>query len=588
MIAVGRLRALGSTASLAVVAALGLPQVAGAQTVGYDNVGSDTSSDPTVTANADADTNKPARSSKRGGKGNGRGNGAKHIDVVPYIELDQIVTADITPGSDVLTYTQAVVGVDATIAGRNNALSASVRYAHQIGWGKKANDGDQISGIARGYTRIAPGLTVEAGALATRTNSYGGTSSGIGSSSLGGGSFGGNQTVYSVYAGPALTQRVGDLNISASYRLGYTKVTQDGDRSVGSFDTFDESIVQVADLEAGFSPGTLLPVGVGVAASGYQENISNLDQRVRDFQARALVTVPVSRTVQVVGAVGYEDVEVSSRDAKRNADGTPMVGSDGRYVTDKSSPRQISYDVSGLIWDVAVMWRPSPRTSLSAHIGRRYGSISYGGNLSYAPSDRSQLSISVYDNISGYGGQVNRLLGELSDDFEAVRDPVTGQLQGCVATLDGNNCLSGVLGSLRSSTFRARGVTASYSIQIGRRLSAGIGVGYDRRNYIAAQGTVLASANGVIDENTWLAAYIGGQLSRRDGWSANTYVRWVSTNDLVSGDETGYGASASYYRNFLPRLRGTVAVAIDGVSSNTPSIDDIWSASALAGLRYSF
>lgn len=567
----------GGVASLAVMAMLCAPQAASAQSLGYDNVGGD-GGDAAAQASTDGDAYKPAKANKRGGKGTG----SKRIDVVPYIELDQIVTADISPGSDVLTYTQAVVGVDASITGRNNGLSASVRYAHQIGWGKEASDGDQISGIARGYTTILPGLTVQAGALATRTNSYGGSISG------GGSSIGGDEKVYSVYAGPSLTQRIGDLDVSANYRFGYTKVDQNGDRSLGSFDTFDESIVQVADLEAGFAPGTLLPVGVGVAASGYQEDISNLDQRVRDLQARALVTVPVSRTVRVVGALGYEDVEVSSRDAVRNADGTPVVGSDGRYVTDKSSPRQIAYDVSGLIWDVAVMWRPSPRTSLSAHFGRRYGTVSYGGNLAYAPTDRSQLSISVYDNVAGFGGQVNRLLDSLPDDFEAVRDPVSGELQGCVSTLEGNNCLTGVLGSLRSSTFRARGVTASYSMKIGHRLSAGIGVGYDRRNYIAAEGTVLASANGVVDENTWVAAYISGQLGRNAGWSANAYAKWVSTTDSVTGDETGYGASASYYRNFLPRLRGTVAIGVDGVSSKTPSIDDIWSATALAGLRYSF
>lgn len=120
-----------------------------------------------------------------------------------------------------------------------------------------------------------------------------------------------------------------------------------------------------------------------------------------------------------------------------------MIGSDGRYETDKSAPRVLAYDVNGLTWDVAVMWRPSRRTSLSAHVGRRYGATNFGGTLSYAPDDRKQLSIAVYNNIAGYGGQLNRLINELPDDFEAVRDPVTGDLTGCVDTLEGNNCLSG-------------------------------------------------------------------------------------------------------------------------------------------------
>lgn len=564
-----------SGASLALLGAMLAPQAAGAQSLGYDSVSG--GGDSASTAEGATDVYKPRART-------GRGTGAKRIDISPYIEIDQIVTADLSPGSDVLTYTQAVVGVDATISGRHNALAASVRYAHQIGWGKKASDGDQISGILRGYTTLLPGLTIEAGALATRTS---GNGSGVGGRSLGGGAIGGDQTLYSVYAGPSFVTRMGDLDFSANYRIGYTKI-DNGDDGGLNVDTFDNSLVQVADIETGFAPGTLLPVGIGVAGSGYQEDISNLDQRVRDLQARALVTVPVGRTLQVVGAVGYEDVKVSSRDAKRDGDGNPIVGSDGRYVTDKSSPRQIAYETNGLIWDVAVMWRPSQRTSLSAHVGRRYGTVSYGGTLAYAPSDRSQLSVSVYDNVAGYGGQVNRILGDLPDDFEAVRDPVSGELQGCVSSLEGNNCLSGVLGSLRSSTFRARGVTASYSMKIGRRLSAGIGAGYDRRKYIAAAGTVLASANGVVDENTWVAAYVAGDLGRSAGWSANAYAKWVSTAGGLYGDETGYGASASYYRMFTPRLRGTLAVAIDGASYKNASIDDIWTASALAGLRYNF
>lgn len=254
----------------------------------------------------------------------------------------------------------------------------------------------------------------------------------------------GATNVYSVYGGPSFRTRAGDVDFAANYRAGFTKVEQ-SDAFVATpggaaADVFDKSVTQIADIEAGVAPYVIAPVGLGAAGSFYQEDISNLDQRVRDMQARALVTVPVSRTVQVVGAIGYEDVEVSSRDALRDADGNPVIGSDGRYKTDKSVPRELAYDVSGLTWDVAVMWRPSRRTSLSAHFGRRYGSTSFGGNLAYAPDDRSQLSVTVYDNVSGFGGQLNRALDQLPDDFVAVRDPVTGELRGCVSSLDGSNC----------------------------------------------------------------------------------------------------------------------------------------------------
>ncbi|MGO4168695.1 preprotein translocase subunit YajC [Novosphingobium sp. YAF33] len=561
-------------AALTAVAALPVQ----AQTMGYDQVG----------AGSD-EAASPADSPSGGGKpGRGeRGKGTRRLEVTPYIEIDQIVDAQLSPGNDVLTYTQLAAGVDLGISGRNNAASASVRYERYIGWGRKAQDGDAISGIVRGYATITPGLTLEAGALATQARVQNGGSA----LSAGLTNDGTRTNIYSVYGGPSFKTRAGDVDFSANYRAGFTKVEQpDAYVAVpggAAGDLFDKSVTQVADVEAGVAPHVVAPVGLGVAGSIYQEDVSNLDQRVRDMQARALVTVPVSRTVQVVGALGYEDVEVSSRDAVRDADGNPVVGRDGRYVTDKSAPRELAYDVSGLLWDVAVMWRPSRRTSLSAHIGRRYGSTSFGGTLAYAPDDRSQLSVGVYDSVSGFGGQLGRALDQLPDDFVAVRDPVTGELRGCVISLDGNNCVSGALGSVRSAVYRGRGIAASYSREIGR-LNAGIGAGYDRRDFIAGRNTVLAAADGVIDENWWIAAYVSGQLGRDAGWSANVYANWLTSTDALTGNVEGYGATLGYYRMLARRLRATMALGIDGVTRNDPLYDDYWTASALAGVRYSF
>ena len=190
---------------------------------------------------------------------------------------------------------------------------------------------------------------------------------------------------------------------------------------------------------------------MGVGAGWNRQDISNLDQRIDDRYVRGDVTLPVSPNVALVGGVGYEDVEVSSRDALRDADGEPIIGSDGRLVTDESGPRQIAYETDGLIWDVGVMWRPSNRTSLEAHVGRRYGSTTYYGSLSYAPSVNSSLNVSVYDNITGFGGQLTNALDLLGSDFQAARNPISGDLGGCVIGAEGNNCALAQLNSLRSS-----------------------------------------------------------------------------------------------------------------------------------------
>ncbi|MDE8653537.1 preprotein translocase subunit YajC [Novosphingobium album (ex Liu et al. 2023)] len=574
----------GRFLALAALAACALPSFASAQSIGYGDLGGSGASGSPDGDEADAATPREAGRSAHGPRSR---RGAKAVEIVPYIEAAQVVDAELSPGDEVLTYSRLAAGVDAGVSGQHNAAAVSLRYERRFGWGKKAEDSDFLSGVARGYTTITPGVTIEAGGLATRS-SVEQVNSALASA------LGDNDAVtqvYSVYAGPSLATRAGDVTIGANYRFGYTRVEQPDayvpTPGAPANDIFDHSTVHVADVEAGVAPGTVLPVGLGAAGSFYQEDISNLDQRVRDMQARAIVTVPLSRTVQATGALGYEDVEISSRDAVRDATGAPVIGKDGRYKTDKSAPRVLAYDTDGLIWDVGVMWRPSPRTSLTAHVGRRYGSTSYTGTLTYMPTRRSTLSLAVYDNIAGFGGQVNRAIGDLPTDFDAVRDPLSGDLRGCVASLQGNNCLSGALGSVRSATFRARGVVASYAVDLGR-ITTGVGAGYDRRKFIAAPGTILASANGTIDENYWLAAYLNGEIDQHSGFSTNLYANWLKSGDVLFGDTSSLGATAAYYRTLTDHLHATAAVGIDGTTYDDGLIDDLWTASALVGLRYSF
>lgn len=501
-----------------------------------------------------------------------------------YIEAAQIVDAELSPGNETLTYSTIAAGVDANLDGRNNDASLSLRYERRFGHGR-AEDSDTVSGLGRASIAIAPRtLTVEAGVLAEKTSVENNGGAVVGS--LRGQT---DSQVYSMYAGPSLTTHVGAAKVDAHYRIGYTKVTEPDALSVAPgadpVDVFDESVVHDAQVHIGTRPHEALPVGIGAGAGYFQEDISNLDQRVRDVHARVDVTVPITQDLALVGGIGYEDVEVSSRDALRDGAGNAVIGSDGRLVTDEASPRQIAYETSGLIWDAGVMWRPSARTQLEAHVGRRYGSTSYFGSFSWAPSARQSVNVAVYDSVSGFGGQVNRALAKLPTQFQAVRNPLTGDITGCVVALEGGTCLGGALGSIRSATFRARGVAATWGVDTGR-LQFGLGAGYDQRKFMAAPGTILAVANGVIDENYWLTAYFNGELDRRSSFSTNVYANWLQSGFAGAGDASALGATAAYNRSLTNRLSATVAVGLDGVSRETE--DDLWTASALAGVRYTF
>src|SRR3546814_16344225 len=91
--------------------------------------------------------------------------------------------------------------------------------------------------------------------------------------------------------------------------------------------------------------------------------------------------MPIGPTVALLGGVGYEDIEIGQRDPLLDADGVPVRDANGRFVTDKSSPRRLSFDTDGLIWDAGVMWRPSRRTSLPARVGARQGATPTTGRF---------------------------------------------------------------------------------------------------------------------------------------------------------------------------------------------------------------
>ena len=512
-----------------------------------------------------------------------------HTTVTPYIEADQVLTSELSPGGDSVTYTSVAAGVDATVVGRNSAVSASVRYERHIDESKGGSDGDTVSGVVRASVALVPhAVTVEAGALASRA-SFDGDGKAFAGGLVGHDSSSGQ--IYSAYVGPSVETQVGDLQVEGHYRFGYTKVEEPDSLAVsvaglGPIDLADESTTHNAQARVGFRPNIVLPVGVGIGGMWNEQDVANLDQRVRDRNVRGDVTVPVSPTLALAGGVGYEDVEVSSRDARRDASGAPVIGQDGRYVTDHSRPRTIAYQTDGLIWDAGVLWRPSKRTSLEAYVGRRYDSTTYYGNFSYAPNSRESVNVSVYDGISSFGGVITDRLAGLPAEFTAVRNALSGDIGGCVASLKGGSCIGGTLGSLESAAFRSRGVSASYAVKLGRT-TAGLGVGYDRRRFIAAPGTVLASADGVVDETWWGAVYVATKVDERSGvnFSANQTL-FDSGFAGTGGRAVGYSASLAYYRQIIAGLAGTAAVGIDGLKQQT--LPDIVSASALAGLRYSF
>lgn len=575
------------------VAVLALTLAAGtahAQSLPYSDPGDSESISGGDGAPADSGDTTRSRGSRGRERSMGNAGGSGRMKIQPYIELSQSVLARLEPVHETLTYSSVAVGVDMSLTGRRTEGAVSVRYERRFAESGNIASNDTVSGLARVRHDLIPRqLTIEAGGLATRTTFDASGASRLGSVRTG------DQVaqVYSVYAGPAVSTHMGEVAVKGSYLVGYTKVNTPRLPVTGlppgqpqpQGDIFNHSVAQSAQVSAGVAPGTVLPIGLTASAGYNQEDIANLDQRVRELRAGVQATLPVNSELALIGDVGWQDVKVSSRDAVRGPGGVPVVGSDGRYVTDKSKPRQIAYDVTGLTWDVGVMWRPSRRTSLSAFVGRRYDSMTYYGSLSYTPNARNALQVDVFDAVSGFGSTVGNAVRGLPTDFTTDRNPFSGDISGCAAGAQSGGCVNGALGSIASAAFRTRGVSASYSHMAGK-LRMGLGAGYLRRKFIGAQGTVLASANNRTDQTFYVNGQISGPIDRLTAFTVGVYDSWYNSGVSDLADVNAIGINAGFTRQITRRLVGSAAVGLD--SLNRKVLADELVATGQVGLRYNF
>ncbi len=506
------------------------------------------------------------------------------IEFKPYIEAQQVLVADLKNGGDVLTYSTVAAGVDASVQTRGAEAQVNVRYERLIAYDNGVDDQDIFSGLARGSVVVSPGLSFEAGGIAARSKV---DSRGPSPTNLVGNPDNVTQ-VYSVYAGPTVATQIGDLQVNAAYRVGYTKVEarDAGNLPAGQtpISSFDDSISHSANASIGMQPGAL-PIGWSVGVGYDREDADQLDQRYEGKYVRGDITVPITRSFAVVGGIGYEDIEVSERDAVRDAAGDPVLDTDGRLVTDSNSPRLTAYKEDGIIWDAGVMWRPSPRTSLSATVGQRYGSETYTGSFTYQPSKEFAVNVSAYDTVSGFGNFLNDNLASLPTQFRANRNPLSGDLGGCAFGETGGFCFNDALQTASNAAFRTRGVSAAISGKV-NRWDTGVAVGYSRRKFLTSSVGAQAQLDGLVDQNYFAVAYLGTDIDRKSRFDTNAYFNYFDPGFVGASNVLAAGINAAYYRQIYRGLSATAAVGLDAY--NQEDFDSELTGSALVGLRYSF
>jgi hypothetical protein len=540
-----------------------------------------TAADGTSATPASDQTSKGAA----GTSGSG-GKPRKRTRIVPYIEIDQTIYDQTAPYSQVVTYTTLAAGADMLINSRSTTGVATIRYEHHFSETRAQGSSDTLTGIARTQTQIIPHtLMFDFAGLAARTaiaangSTYLNPVDNVGSI----------YQIWSLYGGPSLQTHAGILGIKAAYDLGYNEIDQ-----IRSFvpagggapvDVFGHSLTQNGTASIGVRPGEVFPFGVALLGNYLREDISNLDQRLIDERLGVQVTQPLSRDLALVGDVGWEKAEVSQRNAELDANGNPVVASNGQYVTDPNSPRLLAYRTDGLSWDVGVVWHPSKRTMASAYIGQRYDSTTYYGSFFHAPNSRSTINVSVFDGLYGFGSGLMTALQALPTDFTVTRDPFSGNVGGCYLGSTGGSCVTGALGSANAFVFRARGVNAAYAVTVGR-LNFNVGTGYVTRRFITAENTVLASYNGLVDQTWYVNAGMSGPIDRRTRFMLNGFASIYHTDELPVGDTGDWGINGMLVRHLTDKLIGTAAIEVLGVKPQV-SPDQLETMGQL-GLRYNF
>jgi hypothetical protein len=507
--------------------------------------------------------------------------------VIPYLEVQQVALANFGGDGEVLTYTALAAGVDASVSTDRAAGTLSYRYERRIPWDNDFGDQNIHTGLARGSYQLIPNkLSLDAGAIATRTR----TDIRGAAPVFFTGDVNNLSQVYGAYAGPTLHTMAGPLQVDASYRFGYVKAESSDNILLAPgqprLDQYDDATSHSLNASVGMPSGRF-PFGWTVSGGYTREDAGQLDQQFAAKYVRGELVVPVSPTLALTGGVGYEDIKSSQRRALRDANGVPIVDDDGRYVTDRSSPRLLAYDQDGLIYDAGVIWRPNRRTTLIARVGHRYGGTTVIGSLDWRMSRYSGLQVNVYDGIESFGRQLTGSLSALPTGFLIPVNPFLDNLTGCVpgTTPGTGGCLNNAFQSLTTANFRSRGVNALYTLTSGP-WTFGAGGGYTYRKYFAPIDDGLFTLDGVKDESWTLQANAARTLSARSAISGVLFANWFDSGISGADSVSSLGATATYAHNFGRRLSGQASVGVQTYDQS--GFESQVTGQLLLGLRYQF
>jgi hypothetical protein len=503
--------------------------------------------------------------------------------VQPYLELQQVLTAPLKGGGDVLTYTDVAIGVDAAMRTRRVEAQVSARYEHRFAESGDIGDGDIISGLARARVEVVPGtVSIEGGALASRANDdFGNDFNGLSTQDSKNVS-----KVYAAYVAPTFQKQFGEVQANAAYRLGYVKVDDNDDRVFTGQDRFGHAVEQEALAKIGMDPEGSLPFGWNVMGMYRREDLGRLEQRFEQKTIIGEVVVPVTPTFAVLGDIGYEKITNSQDSILFDPNtGLPVVSSKGRFVRDPAGGRITFYKQSGVVYEGGFIWHPSRRTRLEARAGHRYGGTTITAAFDHSFSPAMALHAEVFDNIDSFGRGLTSGLAALPTSFNSIGTPLIAG--GCVfGTKPGTGQCLNATGLIGTANFRNRGAFAVLSGQRDRT-EFGAAIGYSHRRFLAGRNGVQFDDDHAVDQSYIAQAYFMRRLNWRSQLRGDVFVGRYTSNTPGVDSLWSAGATLGYSRILMPHLDGQAVGGLFATDAEGHGNSDVV-ASLLLGLRYSF
>jgi hypothetical protein len=510
------------------------------------------------------------------------------VNINAYVEANAGVSAELHDsgnllgGDDTVTYTSVAAGVEGQVNTRHVVANFGYRYERQIELQGGAPDRGVHTGIAEVNAQLTPNLSVEAGGLATRS---GGNGRAVGATIREDGA-----QIVSAYAGSTVSTHAGPVSVNAYYRLGYVHVDDDGlvndGNPEGSFSATNHMAGVTVQSEAANGR-----VGWTVSAGHYSEVAGTFDSHYQQQFVRGDVAIPVNPTLALTAGVGYGRERSSQLNFLRDAGGAPVIDAQGNLVADHVAPRLPTNTSEGVFADAGFIYRPTRRSELQLRAGiNNDGDPIVAGSAHFALGRAFGFSFSLYDNDETFGRSLIRNLRDLPDNFTVRTDQLTGNLAaGCV--FDRNEpgrgvCLSPVLQSLTSVSYRARGGSLLFSG--GRRLwTLGGGITFAQRDYYLPDDPIFADVFAPSDSDLAIFGSAGRRLGRNADIDFSTFVSLYSTDALIENDVTTIGGRVTYSRSFLmSRLQAVLGL---GLTYRSFSIDpSSLVADLMLGIRYNF